>query len=225
VGGAGDVMAKGAFGIGGAAPSSMVDIDDTGLPPGFYGYDLETLGDTPSLAGSCIITKRGTRTVQLASAESSADPDVFVRAFNAGWGSWSRLYADHNTVGTVSQSGGVPTGAIFERGSNSNGNYIKFADGTLKTWQEVAHLDTAVDVAVGPIFRTPSFDCPPYPHAFVARPIIATDYRATNGVDFWGSSAGLGSATQAFYSYRFFNSRITPAAQLIVCISATGRWY
>jgi len=33
-------------------------------------------------------------------------------------------------VGTVSQSGGVPTGAIIERGSNANGEYVKFADGT-----------------------------------------------------------------------------------------------
>ena len=35
------------------------------------------------------------------------------------------------SVGTVSQSGGVPTGAIIERGSNANGEYVKFADGTM----------------------------------------------------------------------------------------------
>lgn len=34
-------------------------------------------------------------------------------------------------VGTVSQAGGVPTGSIIERGSNVNGEYIKFADGTM----------------------------------------------------------------------------------------------
>lgn len=33
-------------------------------------------------------------------------------------------------VGTVSESGGVPTGAIIERGSNANGSYIRYADGT-----------------------------------------------------------------------------------------------
>ncbi|MCO7595082.1 MULTISPECIES: pyocin knob domain-containing protein [Pseudomonas] len=33
-------------------------------------------------------------------------------------------------VGTVSQSGGVPTGAIIERGSNTNGEYVRYADGT-----------------------------------------------------------------------------------------------
>lgn len=33
-------------------------------------------------------------------------------------------------VGTVSQSGGTPTGAVIERGSNANGEYVRFADGT-----------------------------------------------------------------------------------------------
>lgn len=37
-------------------------------------------------------------------------------------------------VGAVSQTGGAPAGAIIERGSNSNGEYIKFADGTLICW-------------------------------------------------------------------------------------------
>lgn len=30
-------------------------------------------------------------------------------------------------AGTVSQSGGVPTGAIIERGSNANGEYVRYA--------------------------------------------------------------------------------------------------
>lgn len=34
-------------------------------------------------------------------------------------------------VGSVSQSGGVPTGAILERGSNASGEFTKYADGTL----------------------------------------------------------------------------------------------
>jgi len=34
-----------------------------------------------------------------------------------------------NILGTVSQSGGVPTGAIIERGSNANGSYWRYAGG------------------------------------------------------------------------------------------------
>lgn len=39
-------------------------------------------------------------------------------------------YHRGNILGTVSQSGGTPTGAIIERGSNANGEYIRWADGT-----------------------------------------------------------------------------------------------
>lgn len=52
-------------------------------------------------------------------------------------GGWSmgnnayELFHTGNILGSVSQSGGVPTGAIIERGSNANGTYVKYADGTL----------------------------------------------------------------------------------------------
>jgi len=44
------------------------------------------------------------------------------------------VYHRGNVVGTVSQSGGTPTGAVVERDSNANGEYVKFADGTLINW-------------------------------------------------------------------------------------------
>jgi hypothetical protein len=43
----------------------------------------------------------------------------------------TNYYQKSNILGTVSQSSGVPTGAIIERGSNANGEFVKFADGTL----------------------------------------------------------------------------------------------
>lgn len=43
-------------------------------------------------------------------------------------------YNKTNIVGTVSQSAGVPTGAIIERGSNANGEYVRWADGTQECW-------------------------------------------------------------------------------------------
>jgi hypothetical protein len=49
----------------------------------------------------------------------------------------SQVYARSNILGTVSQSSGVPTGAIIERGSNANGEFVKYADGTLICMSEV----------------------------------------------------------------------------------------
>lgn len=39
-------------------------------------------------------------------------------------------YKRANILGTVSQLGGVPTGAIIERGTNANGKYVRYADGS-----------------------------------------------------------------------------------------------
>ncbi|MEE1961027.1 hypothetical protein [Pseudomonas auratipiscis] len=47
----------------------------------------------------------------------------------AGLGLKSAAVAD--ILGIVSQSGGIPTGAIIEFGSNANGDYYKFAGGLM----------------------------------------------------------------------------------------------
>lgn len=57
-------------------------------------------------------------TVPNAQISNSLTPD---KAFRRG-----------NVLGTVSQSGGVPTGAIIERGNNANGFYTRYADGTVR---------------------------------------------------------------------------------------------
>ncbi|EDM47747.1 hypothetical protein [Marinobacter algicola] len=61
---------------------------------------------------------------------------TFTRAMRLIDGSLADIQGDYyksdNILGTASQSGGIPTGAIIERGSNANGEYTKFADGTLE---------------------------------------------------------------------------------------------
>jgi hypothetical protein len=41
----------------------------------------------------------------------------------------------NSAVGTVSESSGTPTGDIIERGSNANGEFVKYADRTLICWE------------------------------------------------------------------------------------------
>jgi hypothetical protein len=48
----------------------------------------------------------------------------------------NEVYKKQNILGTVSQSAGVPTGAIIERGSNANGEFVKYADGTMICFNE-----------------------------------------------------------------------------------------
>ncbi len=56
------------------------------------------------------------------------------------------VYNKGNILGTVSQSGGVPTGAIIESGSNVNGSYVKYADGTMICYRRLKLIYESVDV-------------------------------------------------------------------------------
>jgi hypothetical protein len=56
-------------------------------------------------------------------------------------------------VGIVSQSAGTPTGAIVERGSNANGTFIRFADGT-QICRHRAAPTISIDTAFGGGFRS-----------------------------------------------------------------------
>lgn len=68
-----------------------------------------------SIAGTAV-TQSDTDTTAGRLLKTGAGP---VQAFRRG-----------NILGTVSQTSGVPTGAVIERGTNANGEYVRFADGT-----------------------------------------------------------------------------------------------
>lgn len=63
----------------------------------------------------------------------------------------SQVFSRDNIVGTVSQSGGVPTGAIVQRGSNANGEFIRYADGTQICWDS-GTTTNAISTADGTLF-------------------------------------------------------------------------
>jgi hypothetical protein len=50
----------------------------------------------------------------------------------------ANIYAKNNILGTVSQSGGVPTGAIIQRGSNANGEFVLTADGRVSMQRTIS---------------------------------------------------------------------------------------
>lgn len=71
----------------------------------------------------------------------------------ATWTGWQRLYHASSILGTVSQTAGVPTGAVIEAGSVSGqGFFTKWADGTLEQWWRGSEITT--NTAVGAIFRS-----------------------------------------------------------------------
>ena len=95
------------------------------------------------------------------------------------------VYTMGNVLGTVSQLGGVPTGAIIERGSNANGEYVRFADGTQICWKYEIVTDQSISTSYLSIY---SGDRKYYYSAnFIDKPTpLATIFG-------WGTSASWGS--------------------------------
>ena len=105
------------------------------------------------------------------------------RKHDAVWGAWREVYNAERIVRAVSQSGGIPTGGIIERGSNANGDYVRLADGT-----QICRTRTIVTSAVSGVPWT-------FPAAFIAEPVCSATARVDGPIFAnFGSTSGTGIA-------------------------------
>ncbi len=122
-------------------------------------------------------------------------------------------------VGTVSQSGGVPTGAIIERGSNAQGSYIKYADGTLHCWTRMS--TTAVSNVIGNVFNSAAIYPGSFPVAFSSLPVVIA---TTSGVAFSWAGNYVEQTLSAWGGWVAFSPTATGGFAWINFF-ASGRWY
>lgn len=109
---------------------------DTVVTSGFHRLRTVSNGPPVAVTDGQLIVSRGADTItQIAINYSSGR--MFTRSGSppsvGGVGTftpWREVYNAGSILGTVSQSAGVPTGAVIERGINANGEYVRFADGT-----------------------------------------------------------------------------------------------
>jgi hypothetical protein len=165
----------------------------------------------------------------------STNKEIYARTQDDGtWSAWQKLLTISDILGTVSQSLGVPTGSIIERGSNTNGEYVKFADGTL-----ICNIQTTaatlfgyaadtfdVNVSVGSIYQPSSSLQWDFPTDF-----INTDSQIhsilLNGSSLGDAAYGTRSGSTAVDNMNFLvNSPVTATgASQRFTLSATGRWF
>ncbi|QPI66332.1 hypothetical protein [Vreelandella venusta] len=179
IGGAGDLLANGAYGLGGQG-YMLSNFDAPPERNEFYiGAGSSATGDHGGAAywpGIDLYRASSDRGARLMFSNE------YMRF--RGWEGTDTVtdflvYHDKNILGTVSQSEGIPTGAIIERGSNANGSYVKFADGTLECTR-IVNLEVQATEASDSLFRSVgvSFD---FPATFV------------NGIAEYASASLLGS--------------------------------
>jgi hypothetical protein len=134
----GRLLTTGAFGLGetGAA-TQILDIDATDTPAGAYRYTSSTPGAEnfpaalQSSFGVIRIERSNTALLRQTAWRNSFDNGIWTRTYSGGvWGSWRQIHDQTTILGTVSESGGQPTGAVIERGASGQGDYVRFADGT-----------------------------------------------------------------------------------------------
>lgn len=121
-------------------------------------------------------------------------------------------------LGTVSQSGGIPTGGLIEAGSNANGDYVKFADGTMIAWGRVVSSG-AVDTAVGSIFGSANLTWT-FPVAFVGSAPVVSHTRCSSAAR-WGTAI---SNTTTSATLRVF-SAVSNTGNVVSDTMAVGRWF
>ena len=130
----------------------------------------------------------------------------------------SQVYSRDNILATVTESAGVPTGGIIERGSNANGEYVKYADGTMICWNYAAGAVTTSS-ATGNIFRSASDTTWTFPVSFSVAPVCSG--QADSASVRW---LMLNTPTTTGVTFRQAGS-VTSASAVETRLMAIGRWY
>ena len=151
-------------------------------------------------------------------------PDEAGKVLTTGNSDPAEVFKQSNILGTVSQSAGVPTGAIIQRGSNANGDFVKYADGTLICTRH----DLTMSATNSTVLNITWF----FPSTFVNNQYFASLTPPSAGAE-WTTVGARNNV-----SYQFLSNETTSSVQLglflisneTVTVSnchacAIGRWY
>lgn len=218
---AGRVMTVGAFGLGAtggiAAPSDDANLCvNAGLAYRFTATGLNTPG-TP-FGGSLIVSTGSNGDIQQIFVNREGTR-TWLRGYStatATWSGWQRIITNDLILGTVSQSAGVPTGAVIERGTGANGAWVRFADGTMICTRSALSVAGAA-TAEGAIYRSADVAWT-FPSAFAEAPVVTG---AVDDIDCW-ITAALPTTTACTLRVK---SALSKAATLTTRLVATGRWF
>jgi len=124
-------------------------------------------------------------------------------------------------LGNVSQSSGTPTGAVFESGSNINGSYIKFADGTMICYINQIESRTGSGTVTTNVTFPQTFAGSPLVQPYDSVPVAVT---ATLLTTVPGTATGIGvsSITTTSVNVNIQRTNSTPTVFFLMVI---GRWY
>ena len=214
-----------------AAASSLNAV----FEPGIYridSADAATITNVPAntTGGMLEVMNQGALTTRGAAAfaiqrytmrrAANAVPRVWLRqndsASVASWGAWVEEYNQGSLLGTVAQTGGLPTGAVIQRGTGTNGEFVRFADGTLICTKVNLSAATA-STALGSLFTSANVTWT-FPSPFIAAPAVSG---AVDASDAWLSAAAPATTSVVLRVI----SAVTKATATNMRATAIGRWF
>lgn len=131
------------------------------------------------------------------------------------------VYGPGNVLGTVTQSGGVPTGAVIETGSNASGYYIRFADGTQICTQLVSIVSTAAGTPTDFIFHAAFTDAPYFASINIDQEIGGVNVNHLASLNLVGAVV----VNSLRWRTRFVGYSGTDIGTVSFTLFAFGRWF
>jgi len=126
-------------------------------------------------------------------------------------------------VGTVGQSSGTPTGAIIERGSNSSGEYTRYADGTQICTFKIRTIKTLSN-STGTLFFAAAEPARSFAMPFSSPPAVSITAALESG-EGWFAGTGLVISSSQWPSGYVFTQTPRTAQQVALEYIAIGRWF
>lgn len=219
----GRLLRVGDFGIG------AIDLIDTGVDlntlnaTGFYLVASPAINMPSGHSAGFLTVKTNALSNIVQTFESQGTTTCFERfGGGGGWGAWRLRYNQSTILGTVSQSAGVPTGAIMESGSSANGWFYKFATGMMICLMPstAAVFANTSNISVGWTF----------PAAFVGSVSVQANTTLVSGVPgitkyFSGPYAySVTTTTSALAIFSPANFVAADATSVAFTAIAVGRW-
>lgn len=204
-GAAGKLMTTGAFGLGGTAQDWPVgDLNDGHLVAS-GSYYSGSVANRPAGAGFILHARRSTNGQHQMFVSVSTPGAYFVRTKSgAGWTDWQALLPEH--------------------GSNANGHYVRFADGT-QICHQISPVMTTNSFAISATgFHASAAYTWDFPATFVSAPTATVAAQRVSGSHSHWAMIASGNGTSAIRR-SFLLAAADPVMTGVLNVTAIGRWY
>lgn len=231
----GRLMVNGAHGLGTVSSLSLSAGDNLDAVDrlGFDRYQSSTAGAPTNAGIAMTLVRIPTSSVGgIIQTAFSDDGRIFTRV-NTGtgpltWTDWTECLSYSGLLGPVSEVGGVPTGSVIEHGSNANGRYTRWADGTQICWIEDITLSYSNGTTLAETWN--------FPAQFSARPAVTFSRASAAGAHSNVGRRDLGASLSAISAIPFSSVDLFTFALPGVTIAsgafvsnntalAVGRWF